>query len=235
MYSLALEKFSGPLDMLLNLVEDQKLSINEISLSQIADQYISYLKSVEELSKDELASFLVIAATLILIKSRSLMPHLPISEEERLDISELEKRLKTFKFFKELSLYLAKFQKDRNHCFGREAYVGMHSIFFPPESLKPSDLATVMSNIILSIPTKEILPTDTIVRTVSIEEKMLELKDRLERTFAMTFDEMRSGTKEKLDVIVSFLAILELVKEGFLMIEQERLFDNIKMTRKTNE
>ena len=76
------ERFSGPLDALLMMVEEKKLSINEISLSQIADQYIAQIKQAETLSKEELAMFLVIAATLILIKSRSLLPNLPLTAEE---------------------------------------------------------------------------------------------------------------------------------------------------------
>src|SRR3989338_5944844 len=99
MYQLTLNNFSGPLGLLLNLVEEKKLSINEVSLAQVADQYIAYIKSAPALSKEELAQFIVVAATLILIKSRSLLPSLAISEEET-DIKELETRLATYKFFK---------------------------------------------------------------------------------------------------------------------------------------
>lgn len=79
-YQLTLENFSGPLGLLLNLVEEQKLSINEISLAEIAEKYIIYLKSLEEMPKDELAAFLVIASTLMLIKSRSLLPGVQLTE-----------------------------------------------------------------------------------------------------------------------------------------------------------
>ncbi len=231
MYQLALEKFSGPLDMLLNLVEEQKLSINEISLAQVADQYISYLKTVESLSKEELATFLVIAATLILIKSRSLIPGVPISEEEHLDIAELERRLKSYKFFKQLAGALLALQKEHRHSFGREAYLGMQSVFFPPEHVSPETFQNIVRELLTALPSKETLPTDTIGRTVSIEEKMTELKDRINNMLTLSFEEMKKGTKEKLDVIVSFLAVLELVKEGFLLIEQERAFDTITITK----
>ncbi len=231
MYQLTLDKFSGPLDILLSLVEDQKLSINEISLAHVADQYITYLKTVEELSKEELAAFLVIAATLILIKSRSLIPHVQISEEEQLDIKELEQRLKTYKFFKQLALALADNQKEGQHLFGREAYIGMHAIFFPPEHIQKDSFSVIIRELLAAIPVHESLPTDTIGRTVSLEEKMLDLRSRLEKTIALSFDEMKRGTKQKLDVIVSFLAILELVKEGFVLIEQERAFDTITISK----
>ena len=231
MHDIALEKFSGPLDMLLNLVEDQKLSINEISLAQVADQYVQYLKAVEELSKEELASFLVIAATLILIKSRSLIPQLQLTEEEHLDIQELEQRLKTYKFFKELAIRLSEIQRTGDHLFGREAYLGMNAVFVPPNNAGPAVLAAILRDLLTAIPAKEALPTDTLGRTVSLEEKMTELKDRLDRVFSTSFVEMFKGSKEKLDVIISFLAILELMKNGFLALEQERAFDNIKISK----
>lgn len=234
-YQLELEKFSGPLNMLLNLVEDQKLSINEISLSQVADQYISHLKMVENLSKEELATFLVIAATLILIKSRSLIPGLPVSPEEEMDIVELERRLQSYKFFKHLALSLHQFQKERRHLFQREAYAGLPAIFFPPLDLQIKTLQTILHELLTSLPIKEVLPTDTMGRTVSLEEKMMELKDRINKALSFSFEEMKKGNAQKLDVIVSFLAVLELVKEGFLLIEQDRAFDTITITKPNHE
>ncbi|MEK9175202.1 MAG: segregation/condensation protein A, partial [Patescibacteria group bacterium] len=166
MYQLALEKFSGPLDMLLNLVEDQKLSINEISLASVAEQYISYLKSVENLSKEELSSFLIIAATLILIKSRSLIPQMQLTEDENIDIQELEHRLRTYKFFKDLAIKLTSLQKEHHHLFGREAYLGMTTLFIPSENININNLVKIIKEVLATIPTKELLPTDTIGRAV---------------------------------------------------------------------
>src|SRR3989338_4393306 len=205
MYSIALEKFAGPLDMLLGLVEEEKLSINEISLSQVADQYISYLKSLEEMPKEELAAFLVIASTLILIKSRSLMPGLKISEEEEMDIKDLERRLKMYKFFKELSLKLRDINKQGRHLFGREAYLGMSSVFFPPQDIGTENLAQVLKEILTAIPQIESLPEDSIKKAVSL--------------------------KEKIEIIVGFLALLELVRQGFAIFEQNGVFGSIEMKK----
>jgi len=232
MYELTLEKFKGPLDLLLDMVEEKRLSINEISLSEVADQYIAYLKALEESSKEELASFLVIASTLMLIKSRSLLPSLKLTEEEEVDIKELEVRLKMYKFFKELSFGLGNIGKLGQHLFGREAYAGMSYFFSPPEKINAQDLKKAISDILEILPKANDLPEDIVERAVSLEEKMAELKERVERSFSHIFSgKAKIKNEEKVEVIVSFLAMLELIKQGFLIFEQKRLFDNIELKK----
>lgn len=213
------------------MVEEQKLSINEISLSKVAEQYIAYLKSLEEMPKEELAAFLVIAATLMLIKSRSLIPGVKLTEEEEQDIKELEARLKTYKFFKELSLHIKDLNRQNRHLFGREAYTGMSAVFFQPKGLVPKTLKSVLDEILLTIPTKEMLPEESILKTVSLEEKMAELRGRLEEFMSFNFDEYKKQNKDKIDIIVSFLAMLELIKQGFMIFEQKKLFGSIELKK----
>ncbi len=231
MYQILLDKFSGPLDALLNLVEDRKLSINEISLAEVADQYIAYLKTLEEISKEELAAFLVIASTLMLIKSRSLIPNLSISEEEATDIKELERRLKTYQFFKTLSLHLRELEAKNKHLFGREAYSGMGQFFSPPNGVTKETLRSILLEILTVLPKREELPTDIVEKAVSIEEKMEELKSRLHKSLEFSFDEIKGGKKKKVEVIVSFLALLELIKEGFLIFNQKNSFSSIEIKK----
>ena len=230
-YQLTLEKFSGPLGLLLNLVEEQKLSINEISLAEIAEKYIAYLKSLEEMPKDELAAFLVIASTLMLIKSRSLLPGVKFTEEEEMDIKELEQRLKTYQFFKELSQHIRELNKQDKHLFGREAYVGMSAIFFPPEGLKIKDFKKIMDEILEAVPRAEKLLEGTLGKMISIEDKMAEIQERLNRMLALTFDELKNSAREKIEIIVSFLAMLELVKQGWLILDQQKLFGGIELKK----
>lgn len=232
MYELILDKFKGPLGLLLNMVEQRQLSINEISLAQVADQYIFYLKSLEEASKEELASFLVVASTLMLIKSRSLLPSLKLSPEEEVDIKELEDRLKIYKFFKELSLRLGNLGKLRQHLFGREAYVGMSYFFSPPETVDTQKLKKSILDILEFLPQIKDLPEDVIERAVSLEEKINELKERIEHSLSYIFSgSAKIKNEEKIEVIVNFLAVLELIKQGFLIFEQKRLFDNIEVKK----
>ena len=243
-YQITLEKFSGPLDLLLNLVEEDKLSRNEISLAKIAEQYIAHLKSLEEMPKEELAEFLVIASTLMLIKSHSLIPGIKLSEEEELDIHELENRLRTYKFFKELSLHIKDLNKENLHLFGREAYAGMSAVFFPPEGLTPAVLKKTLVEILGAVPQKEFLPEEALAKTVSMEEKMAELRERINKFMEFTFSAIglartsASGGDEKqskVEVIVSFLATLELIRQGFMIFEQKKLFGNIELKKNNNE
>src|SRR3989344_4082206 len=231
MYQFALEKFSGPMDLLLSLVEEEKLSVNEISLSSVAEEYIAYLKSLEEMPKDELAAFLVIASTLMLIKSRSLLPGVKLTEEEEMDIKELEQRLKTYQFFKELSQHIRELNKQDKHLFGREAYVGMSAIFFPPEGLKIKDFKKIMDEILEAVPRAEKLLEGTLGKMISIEDKMAEIQERLNRMLALTFDELKNSAREKIEIIVSFLAMLELVKQGWLILDQQKLFGGIELKK----
>jgi len=226
-YQITLEKFSGPLEILLNLVEEQKLSVNEISLSKVAEQYIAYLKSLEEMPKEELAGFLVIATTLMLIKSRSLLPSLQLTDEEETDVKELERRLKTYKFFKELSNHIKELNMENKHLFGREAYAGMSAVFFPPEGLTPAILKKILGEVLETIPKKEVLPEEFILKVVSLEDKMAELKERLLRFMQFTFD----NGGDQAEVIVSFLAMLELIKQGFAIFEQKKLFGSIELKK----
>jgi segregation and condensation protein A len=167
----------------------------------------------------------------MLIKSRSLIPNLKLSDEEEVDIKDLERRLKTYKFFKELAVHLQKLNKSGRHLFGREAYVGMQSVFFPPPEITKEILAKTIEELLTAIPTKEILPEDSIKKAISLEEKMDELKGRLEKMISVNFSEMRKEGKERVEVIVSFLALLELVRQGFAIFEQKGLFANIEMKK----
>ncbi|MDD4989460.1 MAG: segregation/condensation protein A, partial [Candidatus Pacebacteria bacterium] len=106
-YKIKTEVFEGPLDLLLSLIEKRKLLINEISLAQITDDYIAYIKNTGNQTMGESANFILIASTLLLIKSRSLLPNLSLSEEEEQSIDELEHRLKIYKEIKELSVHIA--------------------------------------------------------------------------------------------------------------------------------
>src|SRR6185436_9963090 len=112
-YKVKTHVFEGPLDLLLNLIESRKLFINEISLSKVTDDYVSYVRSFKELHIADITSFVLIAATLILIKSRSLIPNLELSDEEEAKIIDLEARLKMYQVIKEVGAEIkARFGKD---------------------------------------------------------------------------------------------------------------------------
>src|SRR3989344_1126361 len=107
-YHIKTEAFQGPLDLLLQLIEKRKLHINDISLAHITDDYLAHIAGLETFPLKEAAHFILVASTLVLIKSRSLLPSLSLTDEEEGDIKDLERRLKEYKRIKELSLHIEK-------------------------------------------------------------------------------------------------------------------------------
>ncbi len=119
-YRVKTEKFEGPLDTLLNLIEEKKLSIGEISLARVYEDFLVHVKTFIHLPKEEIASFLVVASVLMLIKSRALIPSLELSEEEKGSIEELENRLQLLREFRHFSKYVQEYAKNRNALFSRD-------------------------------------------------------------------------------------------------------------------
>jgi len=232
-FSVKTETFEGPLDILLDLIEKRKLFINDISLAQVADDYIAHIRGLGAFPVADSANFVLIASTLVLIKSKSLLPSLNLSEEEEISISELEQRLKLHKRMKELSLHV----KD---LFGKKiifqkSYTKPSTVVFAPS--RDISLQTLLSGVrtaIASLPKKELLPKIVVQKVISLEETIENLTIRIKKGLQMSFREFsKFGKQEKVNVIVSFLAMLELVKQGVIMVTQERDFDDIRMEPET--
>lgn len=220
-YQVKLETFEGPLELMLDLIEKRKLFINEISLATIADDYIAHLRNFEKLPVDFVSNFLIIASTLVLIKSKSLLPTLSLTSEETQDIQELENRLKEYQRIRELSLHVknmfgasVSFPKGQT----RETTV----VFAPSEEIKPESIFAAIRDAIMRFPKKITLPKIVVKKVVSIEDMMTRLTDRITANLKMSFRDFAGvGKEEKVNVIVSFLAMLELVKQGVLAVTQE--------------
>lgn len=223
------EKFEGPLELLLDLIEKQKLSVNEISLASIADAYVTEIKSREVIPADEIANFLVIASTLMLIKSRSLLPNLPITEEEEHSIHQLENRLAELARMRELSRHLAELAAENHRMYERAALHDLPAIFYPPPEITPSVLHEKIAALIRALPafSSAQLPKKTVQHIVSLEEKIQELMARVEQSFARSFRTFVGSATEKSEIIVSFLALLELVKQGYIAVQQDKAFEDI--------
>lgn len=226
-FEIKQDKFEGPLDLLLDLIEKEKLSISEISLAKVTDDYIKHVKSLEKLDPEQLAEFLVVAAHLMLIKSRSLLPNLKLSEEEEQSIEELEKKLAEYKKIRELAGFLKKLEAERKQIFTREAYLGMEPVFYPPPQLRAGILAQAFIAFWAALPKIEKLAEEKLRRIISLEEKINHLRAFLQTTVEKAFSEIIKGAKEKIEVIISFLAILELSKQKFVELHQQKPFEEI--------
>ena len=230
-YQIKLEKFEGPLSLLLELIEKRKLSINEVSLADVTDQYIEYLKKIESFSLEEVSSFVAIASTLLLIKSASLIPAFQLSEEETGDIKDLERRLQIYSCIKNAALILEK-TFGRNLMFEREAFLGYSFEFLEPKGATKEKLFSSLKQIVANLPLKEILPKAVVKKVVSLEKKIAEVVSRIQKQMELSFsDAFASAKNEKIEIIVSFLAVLELIKRGFIIVEQKTVFDTIKIKK----
>ncbi len=228
-YQIKLETFEGPLELLLDLVEKRKLFINEISLAAIADDYIAHLKSFEKLPVDFVSNFLIVAATLILIKSKSLLPSLDLTSEETQDIHELESRLREYQKIRELSVHV-KSMFGEQIIFPKGQTRGAEVVFAPSEEIKTQSIFDAIREVIAHFPKKVVLPKIIVKKVVSLEEVMDRLATRITENLRMSFREFAGvGKEEKVNVIVSFLAMLELVKQGMIAVTQAGHGEDIHM------
>ena len=215
-------------------IEKRKLFINDISLAQVADDYIAYIKSLEEFPIADSAHFILIASTLVLIKSKSLLPQLSLTEEEQHSIEDLEDRLKQYQKFKALAVHL----RER---FGiHTEYLRLPSkeqviVFAPDSNTTISRISETVKTLILQIPKKELVPKAVVQKVISLEEMMANLSTRITSAMKMSFKDFsgHGGKVEKVNVIVSFLAMLELVKQGIISVRQDHDFHDIEMENHT--
>ena len=228
-FNIKTEIFEGPLDLLLNLIEKRKLFINDISLAKVADDYVIYLKNQEQFPIAESADFLAIASTLLLIKSRSLLPNLKLTEEEQQDVSALQDRLKTYQKIKDLSLYI-KNNFGKKIIFVPEPRKTL-PIFSPDQTITKENIFQSIISIIKALPQKtENIPKAVVKKVISLEEMIGNLTTRIQSSIKLSFREFaKVGKEERVNVIISFLAMLELVKQGIVNVKQNSEFEDIEI------
>lgn len=241
LYKIKQGSFEGPLELLLSLIEQKKLFVNEISLAEVTNDYISYTKSLKDLPDDKHISkvsyFILVAATLILIKSKSLLPNLSLTEDEEEKITDLETRLKLFKIIKTASVDI-KNNFGVNIIFTPLERIWSEPIFSPDPLITVSNINSSILNVINSLPKKtEELPEIEVKRIINIDEVINNLTDRIQTAMNFSFREFTksSGSENKeearVHVIVSFLAMLELVREGIIDVIQNTSFGDIQINK----
>jgi len=228
-FQIKTEVFEGPLDLLLNLIEKRKLFINDIALSKVADDYIAYLQGQNKFPIAQSADFLVIASTLLLIKSKSLLPGLNLTEDEQRDVGDLERRLKIYQRIKELSIHI-KNQFGKEIIFAAEPRKAI-PVFSPDQTMTKDNLLTAIISVIKALPKAvENLPKAAVRKVISLEEMIGNLTTRIQSSIKLSFREFaKVGKEERVNVIISFLAMLELVKQGIVNVRQNSEFEDIEI------
>lgn len=240
-YKVRTEQFEGPLELLLSLIEQRKLFVNEISLAEVTNDYISYIKSLSNIDTNkriaDVSYFILIAATLILIKSKSLLPNISLTNDEEEKITDLELRLKLYQIIKNASI-------DVKTNFG--AKVIFYSldrtwddpIFSPDTQITVTNMHALISNVLVNIPKiAEPLPEIEIKKIINIDEVINSLTNRIEGAMNLSFKEFSRShnpsdkVEARVHIIVSFLAMLELVREGIIDVIQNNSFEDIEINK----
>ena len=227
------EQFSGPLGLLLSMIESEEMDITQINLAKIADEYVAYVKSASNIEPEELADFLVVAAKMLYIKSKALLPYL-YTEEEEDDSGDLERQLKMYKEFIAASQKIKDIIAQENFLFippvtKSRRVQSSEPVFSPPPKATPASLAEQMKRIIAELTKKQEkkLPEERLESKVNIEEKISSIRRLLLEKIKVNFSRLLKEAGDKTDIIVSFLAVLELAKQKELIFEQDGLFDDI--------
>ena len=235
-----LDVFEGPLDLLLHLIEKNKFNIFDIPIVEITRQYLEYLDSMEEQNMDIMSEFLVMAATLISIKSKMLLPKEETEEEDDDDPrAELVKSLIEYKMYKYASAELKDMSIDASNAFFKKETIPKE-VKEVKEEVDPAELLSditmkQMSEIFQTLLKREVDRVDpvrskfgTITREeIRLEDKMVEIRNEIKGLKSINFRTLLGNKRGKINLIVSFLAILELMKTGALIIRQEEMFGDI--------
>jgi segregation and condensation protein A len=223
--------FEGPLELLLDLIEKRKLFVSDVSLAQVADDYVSYVRNLSEFPVADGAHFVLVASTLLLIKSKSLLPTLNLTTEEQASVKDLEHRLKMYEKIRQASVGIQKLFGER-FLFARSER-RLDTVFSPDADMTAPNLFAAVGRVLAHLPKKEFLPKVLVDKVMSLEEMIGNLTERIGSNLKMSFRDFSSassaGRAERVHVIVSFLAMLELVKQGVIQVSQEKHFDDIQM------
>ncbi len=229
-YKVNLPDFQGPLDLLLSLIQDQALDITTISLAKVTDQYLAYLELLKPLNPTDLTDFLVIAAKLIFIKSEVLLPKPPATLEKPTEENvgdELTRQLLAYKQFKDLAAQLRALEEEGRRNFVRLA---------PPLKIEPKLIAGQGSLFKLLQAARQALlvkPDEPLVgelvarQIVTIGQQMVYIRQQLVMHGELIFDQLLSPPCDRVEVVVTFLAMLELIKRYIIVVEQPILFGEI--------
>ena len=228
-YTVNTPVYEGPLDLLLQLIESAELDITKLALAQVTDQYLEHLHNMQEHTPEEVSAFLVIATKLIQIKSEALLPRPPVREPGEEDIGEaLALQLVKYKRYREIADLLARREAAELHTYLRLAPIpkiegvvdlsglGLTDLVASAQSVLGQDGKPSLSNVVPPL-------------RITIREKITLITDFLRSEKRITFRELLVSRRSRLDIVVTFLALLELVKRHFIHVNQNELFGEIAL------
>lgn len=225
-FSVEQASFSGPFSLLLELLEREKLSITEISLAKITDDYLSLLQT-QPVPAEELGDFLIVASRLLWLKSKMLLPHLPPEEEENLSLAD---QLRAYQIFVDVSEKIASLYASPFLFFERKKGITFSQPHFSvPASLTPIVLQESFFSLLKKLEPLFSLGQTSLERVVSLEEKIQEFHKIIIKHAHLSFSVLIGKTHSRMQMVVSFLAILELTRQRLVQVVQSNLFEDITL------
>jgi segregation and condensation protein A len=230
-YNVAIPVYEGPLDLLLQLIEHAELDITAVSLAQVTEQYLGYIHQMQ-VPAEEISAFLVVAAKLLQIKSEALLPRPPVRETGEEDPGEaLARQLRIYKRFKELSNWLDDRETRHLRTYLRVAPPPKVEGRLDLSDVTLADLLAAAEGIFAEEAEKQALGTVISAPRVTIREKIAWIAERLGQNQHTTFSGLLGKKPTRLEIVVTFLALLELVKRYRVAARQDGLFTDIEIER----
>ncbi len=232
MTQIKVQQFEGPLDLLLSLIEEQKLNITEISLAQVTEQFLGYIRQLEKVNPTAMADYLAIAAKLLVIKSRAILPTLEVeTEDEDENEEDLASKLLLYKQFKEVAKHLKKLDQRGNQSFTRTLVFSQRINFWPDPEVTAEVLHSNIKNVVQALKELDNLPKAKVKEAISIQERIAHLQMQLSSQIETKLSDLLSTSKNKGEVIITFLALLELIKQRMFTVNQDDLFSDITIKK----
>ncbi len=252
-YELKTEKFSGPLEKLLELIEAQKMDVSEVSMAAVTEDFLRYIEKLRAEAhgmggaetaafREDLrlvADFIAVASRLVFLKSKYLLPGVALTEDEEADIRDLEERLKNYRAFASARRAIAALWRESPRSYGRPYFIGRgvglaagQSVFYPGGNVAIPALAAALGRIFETIKNYEL-------ETRTIEEKIVRLEEKIAEVFARVEKEGHVGISgsdrnmPRADIIILFLAVLYLAHAERVALMQKGIFSDIMVEKKT--
>jgi len=229
-YKVSTPVYEGPLDLLLQLIEKSELDITKVAIAQVTDQYLQYLHHLDAYLPEEVSAFLVIATRLIQIKSEALLPRPVIREEGEEDPGEaLAQQLRLYRLFRDASSYLGKREIEGYTCYLR---------LVPPPKIEANldlggidirDLVSVAGEVLSLLNISPVLKDAVSANQITIRQKIDLITGILKQRGKATFKSFLLDFHSRIEAVITFLAILELIKRQVVLANQDNLFGEINI------
>ncbi len=228
-YSVKLAQFEGPLDLLLEIIEQEKLDISQVALAQVTENYLRHLEANPQIPLEEMVDFLVVASKLLFLKSRILLPFLNQAVDE--DEQSLESQLRIYKEYLDASKVIEALIGKRRFLYVHEKLPKVDVGFAPPEAFGSDDMIAFMNALIKRLEPLVHVPKAIVEKTVSIHEKIQEIRTLIGSAGTASFRHVLLTARNRTEVIVTFLALLELVKQRTVAVKQDGQFQDIMLEK----